>query len=58
MDKDYNSKQDKIIQLNEMLDAEADQLCHAEKYQRSDAGPIPGPVTTNAICKLQLERSG
>ncbi len=37
MDKDYNSKQDKIIQLNEMLDAEADQLCHAEKYQRSDA---------------------
>ena len=58
MDKDYSSKSDKIIQLNEnavrnhlgqivrstveqtlneMLDAEADQLCNAEKYQRSDA---------------------
>ncbi len=58
MDKDYNVKSDKIIQLNEdavrnhlgqivrstveqtlneMLDAEADRLCNAEKYQRNEA---------------------
>lgn len=58
MGKDYTTKKDKIIQLNEgairehlgemvrstveetlnkMLDVEADRLCNAEKYQRSEA---------------------
>ncbi len=37
MDKDYSAKSDRIIQLNEMLDAETDRLCNAEKYQRNDA---------------------
>ena len=32
--------------LNAMLDAEADRLCNAQRYQRSEARRIPGPATT------------
>jgi putative transposase len=34
--------------LNALLDAEADRLCNAQRYERSEARRIPGPVTTNA----------
>ena len=34
--------------LNALLDAEADRLCGAGRYERSQAGRIPGPAATNA----------
>ena len=36
--------------LNALLDAEADRLCSAGRYERSKAGRIPGLAATNARC--------
>lgn len=35
--------------LNAMLDAEADRLCNAGKYERTEGRRIPVPVTTQGI---------
>ena len=38
--------------LNTMLEAEADQLCQAQRYERSpDRADIRGPVTTTGSCR-------
>ena len=37
--------------LNALLDAEADRLCGAGRYERSQ-GRTPGPAATNARCTL------
>ena len=37
--------------LNAMLDAEADQLCGAGRYERSEAGRTPGLAATNERCR-------
>ncbi len=36
--------------LNALLDAEADRLCGAGRYERSQGRRIPGPAATNARC--------
>jgi len=36
--------------LNAMLDAEADRLCRAERYERTEARRIRGRVPTNGSC--------
>ena len=37
--------------LNALLDAEADRLCNAERYERSDAARTPGPGATRGSCR-------
>jgi transposase-like protein len=37
--------------LNAMLDAEADELCGAGRYERSERGRIPGPAATTGRCR-------
>ena len=37
--------------LNAMLDAEADQLCGAGRYERSKARRIPGLAATSGLCR-------
>jgi hypothetical protein len=36
--------------LNALLDAEADRLCGAGRYDAARAGRIPGPAATNVRC--------
>jgi transposase-like protein len=53
---------DKIVKttveetLNAMLDAEADQLCGAKRYEHSRTGSTPGLATTSASCTLRPAR--
>jgi putative transposase len=44
--------------LNALLDAEADRLCNAQRYKRSEARRIPGLTTTNVGCTPRLEKFG
>jgi len=44
--------------LNALLDAEADRLCNAQRYERSAAAVIRAPATTSAICRPRLARYG
>lgn len=37
--------------LNAMLDAEADRLCGAARYERSEAGETPEPAPMTERCK-------
>ena len=37
--------------LNAMLEAEADRLCNAERYERTQAGAISGLAATSASCR-------
>ncbi len=43
--------------LNAMLDAEADQLCGAGRYERSQAGRIPGLAVMTGRCRPGPARS-
>ena len=43
--------------LNAMLDAEADQLCGAGRYERSQARQAPGLAITSGRCKPAPARS-
>ena len=43
--------------LNALLDAEADQLCGARRYERTEAGRTPGPAATSARCTPGPARS-
>jgi putative transposase len=42
--------------LNALLDAEADRLCNAQRYERRAA--IPALATTSAACRPRLARYG
>jgi len=42
--------------LNALLDAEADRLCNAQRYERSAARPAP--ATTSAACRPRPARCG
>ncbi len=42
--------------LNAMLDEEADQMCQAQRYERSPDGSIPEPATTSASCTPRQAR--
>ena len=46
--------------LNALLDAEADRLCNAQRYERSAAPrvAIPAPATTSAACRPRPVRCG
>jgi putative transposase len=44
--------------LNALLDAEAERLCNAQRYERIEDAGIPEPATTNASYRLRLARSG
>ena len=36
--------------LNSLLEAEADRLCDAARYERTEAGGTSGPALTRASC--------
>ena len=44
--------------LNALLDAEADRLCNAQRYERSAARRIAAPATTSAACRPRPARCG
>ena len=44
--------------LNALLDAEADRLCNAQRYERSEARRDTRAVITSAACRPRLARSG
>ena len=44
--------------LNALLDAEADRLCNAQRYERSELVAIPALATTSAACRPRLARYG
>ncbi len=43
--------------LNAMLDAEADRLCRAERYERTERARILGRVPTNGSCTPKSVKS-
>lgn len=44
--------------LNSLLDAEADELCKARRYERNSGGQAPGPGTMSAVSKSPPDTFG
>ena len=44
--------------LNALLEAEADRLCNAQRYERSEARQIHARATMSAGCRPRLARYG
>ena len=43
--------------LNALLEAEADRLCNAQRYERTEDDGTRAPATTSASCRRRLARS-